>query len=84
MRAELRGTLARRGRVPKDGFGVAGRLRVMGEPGQIRRSHGRRRQGSEGEPVESKPTVRRERLLDRQASELVPKPDAFGPGHEHS
>jgi hypothetical protein len=64
--------------------GVRCRLRVMGHPGKIGSSRRRIDQRPEGRLVQAAPPIRRQRLLHRQAGELVPKRDACPSRDEHA
>ena len=81
MGAELRRALAGGRGVAEDRLDVAGRLRVVGEPGQV----GIRRGGQRGQRSAMEPPAleRRERLLDGHARDLVAERDRVAVGAQH-
>ena len=76
MRAHRRRLLGGRGRVPQDGFGVRGRVPVVGEPRRVRGAERRCLERLDRAPVQDERAIRRQRLLDRQPGQLVPESDA--------
>ena len=82
MGAEHRRALAGGGRVEQHRVGVAGGLRVMREAGGIRASavRGERRQRR---AVERQAPVRRQRVLDRDARDLVAEADGVALRAQH-
>ena len=84
MRSQGGGLVGRGGREAKDGLSVARRLRVMREPREVRSPA--RWIGERGEraTVQGDLPLERDRLLDREACELVPEGDAPGSRFEHA
>lgn len=81
--ALCRGLLARRRGVAQHGGRVAGRLRVVSEADEIRRAEPLVGERSECAPVQSNCAIRRQRLFDREAGELVAEPHAVGLTAQH-
>ena len=65
-------------REPQHGAGVAGGLGVVREPRGLRSTGRRRGERRQGGPVQRRPAVGRERLLDRHPRQLVAEGDAVG------
>jgi hypothetical protein len=80
MRAERRCARRRLRREAEDGVAVACSLGMVGETGRIGRAGRRRGERLEHRPVERGPSVRRDRVLDCEARELVPERDRVGLG----
>ena len=78
------GALCRRGRVLEHRIRVSGRVGMIREPRQIGATARRVLEGAEGLAVQLQPAVRRQRLFDREASELVTERDAFRDRCEHA
>lgn len=83
MCTQVRRTRAGGGCVAQDGVGVAGRVRMVRQPGEVRDSSGRCGERGDGTLVERSLPVRRNRFLDRQPGEIVPERDRVGLGVEH-
>ena len=92
--AVLRGGLAMRpdrcrpgsrlGRVAEHGRHVAGRLGMVRQAHDIQLARRRCRERGERQPVQREPPAWLERLVDRQARELVPEADGIRQGDEHA
>ena len=83
MGAERRRAVGCRGRVAEHGVAVARGLRVMGQPGRVRRALRRVGQRREGGPVQRKSPIGRKGLLDRPPSELVAEGDSLPLAGQH-
>ena len=75
MRAQRGGLLGRCRSEAENGVGVARCVRVMREPCHVRPAGRRLGESCEGRAMEAQPTPRLNRLLDRQARELVAERD---------
>ena len=79
-RVRARGGL---GREPQHGARVTGGLGVVREPRGLRSADRRRGERRQGGPVQRRPAVRRQRLLDRHPRQLVAEGDAVGRRGQH-
>jgi hypothetical protein len=80
VRARGRGALGCGGREAKHGFDVAGSFRMQRESPGVRRAGERLERAA----VEVRSPVRRKRILDRQARQVVPEVDVRPVGLQHS
>ena len=81
--AESCRTLGRRRRIPEHRRRVSGSLRMVGQPGWIRRARGGSGKRSHDDGVQRQPAIRRHRPLDGETGQLVPESDAACRWREH-
>ena len=83
MRAERRRALARCPREAQHGLAVTRRLGVVGEPREVDLPPGRAGERGQGAPMERERAVRRQRLLDGDAGDLVAERDGAARRAQH-
>jgi hypothetical protein len=84
MRTRTSSALGGGRRPPQDAVDVAGRLGVMGKRREIRAVAAAGREGGERPAMQRQPVSGRDRLLDREARQLMPEVDVRMAGDEHA